>query len=161
MKRSTTMNAKGSCSNQNGHRIFGEFIAHTMLEGFAFSRIAAIWAFHKPKQKTLLKLSEGDGENYRSVEELAELHVLSVCSRKGKLGRLEAAFVELSANYDTRIVSCPMLSKLRTRKRNFGLDGSFVTGNRCPPCRLCGLPTLCFNDRFRVSRPTIPVGRAK
>ncbi len=64
--------------------------------------------------KTLLCLSEGDGEDCRSVKELAELHIFNVREKINELKRLEAALNELTANCDSGNVSCPMLSKLRT-----------------------------------------------
>lgn len=63
--------------------------------------------------KTLLDLSEGDGEDCRSVKELAELHTSNVRAKIAELKRLEAALNELTANCDSGNVSCPLLSQLR------------------------------------------------
>ncbi|WP_170519873.1 MerR family transcriptional regulator [Ruegeria atlantica] len=64
--------------------------------------------------KTLLDLSEGGGEDCRTVKEMADLHISKVRDKIRELRRLETALNELTANCDSGNVSCPMLSQLQT-----------------------------------------------
>ncbi|WP_108859892.1 MerR family transcriptional regulator [Ruegeria sp. Alg231-54] len=68
--------------------------------------------------RTLLDLSEGDGEDCQSVKEMAEIHISNVRDKIEELRCLEAALDELTANCDSGNASCPMLSQLRTAEGN-------------------------------------------